>query len=200
VDENDEPLLPGVVGELVLRTDDPWEFNLGYWRNSEKTAEAWRNQWLHTGDAFRRDEDGNFYFVDRLKDAIRRRGENISSFEVEAEVEAHPAILESAAVAVPAPGGEDDVKVVVALKPGQQLDPTELHSFLQERLPAYMVPRYIEVRAQELPKTPTGKIRKAALREDGIAAAWDHGDPRDKKPLAGQAAAQSENDKIRRTS
>jgi crotonobetaine/carnitine-CoA ligase len=184
----------------VLRTDDPWEFNLGYWRNPEKTAEAWRNQWLHTGDAFRRDEDGNFYFVDRLKDAIRRRGENISSFEVEAEVEAHPAILESAAVAVPAAAGEDDVKVVVALKPGQQLAAIELHTFLQERLPAYMVPRYIEVRRQELPKTPTGKIRKAALREDGIAGAWDHGDPQTRKPSAGHAAAPQQIDEIRRKS
>jgi crotonobetaine/carnitine-CoA ligase len=199
VDENDEQVPAGTVGELVLRADDPWEFNLGYWGNPEKTAEAWRNQWLHTGDAFRRNKDGNFYFVDRLKDAIRRRGENISSFEVEAEVEAHPAILESAAVAVPAAGGEDDVKVVVALKPGQKLDPTELHSFLQERLPAYMVPRYIEVRTQELPKTPTGKIRKAALREDGIAGAWDHGDPRPKKPSVGQAAAPKQSE-IRRKS
>jgi crotonobetaine/carnitine-CoA ligase len=200
VDENDEPVPNGSVGELVLRADDPWEFNLGYWRNPEKTAEAWRNQWLHTGDAFRRDEDGNFYFVDRLKDAIRRRGENISSFEVEAEVEAHPAILESAAVAVPAAGGEDDVKVVVALKPGQQLAAVELHTFLQERLPAYMVPRYIEVRGQELPKTPTGKIRKAALRDDGIAGAWDHGDPRSRKPSAGHAAAPQQIDEIRRKS
>ena len=147
-----------------------------------------------------RTNDDNFYFVDRLKDAIRRRGENISSFEVEAEVEAHPAILELAAVAVPAVDGEDDVKVVVALKSGEQLDPTELHSFLQERLPAYMVPRYIEVREQELPKTPTGKVRKAALREDGIAGAWDHGDPRAKKPSADQAAAPQHIDDIRRTS
>jgi len=184
VDENDEEVPIGLAGELVLRADDPWEFNLGYWRNPEKTAEAWRNQWLHTGDAFRRDQEGNFYFVDRLKDAIRRRGENISSFEVESEVETHPAILESAAVAVPAAEGEDDVKVVVALKPAQHLTPTELHAFLQERLPAYMVPRYIDVRTQELPKTPTGKIKKAALREDGTVGAWDHGDPRAKTSKA----------------
>jgi crotonobetaine/carnitine-CoA ligase len=96
-------------------------------------------------------------------------------------VETHPAILESAAVAVPAIDGEDDVKVVVALKPGEHLAPPELHSFLKERLPSYMVPRYIEVRGEELPKTPTGKIRKAALREDGIKGAWDYGDSRAKK-------------------
>jgi crotonobetaine/carnitine-CoA ligase len=191
VDEHDEPVAPGTVGELVLRADEPWEFNLGYWRNPEKTAEAWRNQWLHTGDAFRADADGNFYFVDRLKDAIRRRGENISSFEVEAEVEAHPAILESAAVAVPASAGEDEVKVVVALKSGERLDPAELHGFLQGRLPAYMVPRYIEVRSEELPKTPTGKIRKAALREDGVGSAWDRGETR--KPAPQPTACEATN-------
>jgi carnitine-CoA ligase len=198
VDECDEPVAAGTVGELVLRADDPWEFNLGYWRNPEKTAEAWRNQWLHTGDAFRADAEGNFYFVDRLKDAIRRRGENISSFEVETEVEAHPAILESAAVAVPAREGEDDVKVVVALKPGERLEPAQLHEFLRGRLPAFMVPRYIEVRSEELPKTPTGKIRKAALREDGTVSAWDRGDPRAGVTPADQSAARERTHDVRR--
>lgn len=172
VDEHDEPVPTGAVGELVLRADDPWEFNLGYWRNPEKTAESWRNQWLHTGDAFRVDEAGNYYFVDRLKDVIRRRGENVSSYEVEAEVDAHPAILESAAVAVPSPHGEDEIKVVAALKPGSALAPPDLHAHLRGRLPAYMVPRFIEIRGEELPKTPTGKIRKAALRDEGTTRAW----------------------------
>jgi len=198
VDQHDEPVAPGTVGELVLRADEPWEFNLGYWRNPEQTAEAWRNQWLHTGDAFRADADGNFYFVDRLKDAIRRRGENISSFEVEAEVEAHPAILESAAVAVPASAGEDEVKVVVALKSGERLDPAELHAFLQGRLPAYMVPRYIEVRSEELPKTPTGKVRKAALRADGVGSAWDHGETRKPVRPAPQSTACEATNSLRR--
>ncbi len=173
VDANDEPVPVGATGELVLRSDSPWEFNLGYWRQPEKTAETWRNQWLHTGDAFRMDGDGNFYFMDRLKDTIRRRGENISSYEVEAEVDAHPAILESAAVAVPSPDGEDEVKVVASLRPGASLQAAELHAFLQAKLPAYMVPRFIDIRTQELPKTPTGKIRKAVLREDGTAQAWE---------------------------
>jgi carnitine-CoA ligase len=88
VDEHDEEVPPGVVGELVVRARDPWVLNAGYWRMPEKTAEAWRNGWFHTGDGFRYDEDGNFYFVDRMKDAIRRRGENVSSFEVEALVNA----------------------------------------------------------------------------------------------------------------
>ena len=173
VDEHDEELPVGEIGELVLRSDNPWEFNSGYWRNPEKTAEAWRNQWLHTGDAFRRDEEGNYYFVDRLKDAIRRRGENISSFEVEREVDAHPAILESAAVAVPSSHGEDEVLVVATLRPGNMLTGDELCAFLAPRLPHYMVPRFVRLVTDELPKTPTGKIRKAALREAGIAEAWD---------------------------
>jgi crotonobetaine/carnitine-CoA ligase len=172
VDENDEPVSPGAVGELLLRSDNPWEFSLGYWRNPEKTAESWRNQWLHTGDGFRTDEDGNYYFMDRLKDVIRRRGENISSYEVEAEVDCHPAVLESAAVAVPSPDGEDEIKLVLSLRPGAVLAPPDLHGFLRGRLPAYMVPGFIEIRHDELPKTPTGKIRKAALREEGTARAW----------------------------
>lgn len=172
VDAQDEEVPVGAAGELVLRADNPWEFCLGYWRNPEKTVESWRNQWLHTGDAFRRDAEGNFYFLDRIKDVIRRRGENISSYEVEAEVDAHPAILESAAVAVPSPLGEDEIKLVVALKPGAALTEAGLHAYCADRLPRYMVPRFIEIRPQELPKTPTGKIRKAALRQDGIAYCW----------------------------
>ncbi len=176
VDADDEPVPVGAVGELVLRPDEPWEFNLGYWRNPEKTAEAWRNQWLHTGDAFRADADGNFYFVDRLKDTIRRRGENVSSFEVEAEVDAHPAVLESAAVAVPSPYGEDEIKLVATIKADAALTEAALHAYLQERLPGYMVPMFIELRREQLPKTPTGKIRKAVLRDEGTAgsAVFEH--------------------------
>ena len=173
VDENDEPLPPGKTGELVLRADNPWEFNLGYWQNPQATAEAWRNQWLHTGDGFQTDADGNFYFVDRIKDCLRRRGENISSFEVEVEVDAHPAIRESAAVAVPSDLSEDELKVVASLKPGCTVEPADLLAFLKDRLPAYMVPRYIEIIADELPKTPTGKVQKVLLRATGTKGAWD---------------------------
>jgi crotonobetaine/carnitine-CoA ligase len=173
VDENDEPLPPGKTGELVLRADNPWEFNLGYWQNPAATADAWRNQWLHTGDGFQYDADGNFYFVDRIKDCLRRRGENISSFEVEVEVDAHPAILESAAVAVPSDLSEDELKVVATLKPGCSVEPADLLAFLKDRLPAYMVPRYLEIRTEELPKTPTGKVQKALLRATGTVGAWD---------------------------
>lgn len=173
VDERDEEVPVGTPGELLLRADDPWEFNLGYWRNEKATAEAWRNQWLHTGDAFTRDADGNFYFVDRIKDCLRRRGENISSYEVEVEVNAHPAILESAAVAVPSSTAEDEIKVVATLKAGQSVEPAELWEFLQARLPRYMVPRYIELWTAELPKTPTGKVQKVQLRASGTERAWD---------------------------
>lgn len=175
VDEFNEPVPPGKTGELVLRADNPWELNLGYWRNEKATAEAWRNQWLHTGDGFMADADGNFYFVDRIKDCLRRRGENISSFEVEVEVDAHPAVLESAAVAVPSEHSEDELKVVAALKPGAHVEPAELHAFLKDRLPAYMVPRFIEIRREELPKTPTGKVQKVLLRASGTTGAWDRG-------------------------
>lgn len=184
VDANDEATPQGETGELVLRADDPWEFCLGYWRNPEKTVEAWRNQWLHTGDAFRVDEHGDYYFMDRLKDVIRRRGENISSFEVEAEVEAHPAVLECAAVAVPSLFGEDEILLVATLKPGAALTPAGLHGHLSERLPAYMVPQFIELRQDELPKTPTGKIMKATLREAGTAGAWAFEDKTGGRPTA----------------
>ncbi|MDQ4119432.1 MAG: AMP-binding protein [Actinomycetota bacterium] len=173
VDADDVEVGPGELGELVLRADEPWTLMNGYWRKPEATVEAWRNQWLHTGDGFTRDPDGNFYFVDRIKDAIRRRGENISSAEVEAEVNEHPAVLESAAVAVPSEYGEDEVKIVVVAQPGHTLDPAELVDHLAARMARFMVPRYVEI-VDALPKTPTEKIRKVELRAAGVTqATWD---------------------------
>jgi crotonobetaine/carnitine-CoA ligase len=172
-DEDDQELPPDTVGELLVRTDEPWQLMAGYWGKPEATAAAWRNQWLHTGDGFTRDADGNFYFVDRLKDAIRRRGENISSVEVEADVNQHPAVLESAAVAVASVWGEDEVKVVVVLKPGAELAPDALLEFLIPRMPHFMVPRYVEF-VDALPKTATQKVRKEQLRATGVTAStWD---------------------------
>ena len=118
VDEDDEDVGPGRVGELIVRADEPWTLMAGYLDMPEATTAAWRNLWLHTGDAFRYDDEGNYYFLDRISDTIRRRGENISSAEVEAVVNEHPAVLESAAVAVPSEWGEDEVKVVVVARPG----------------------------------------------------------------------------------
>ncbi|MFM7066247.1 MAG: AMP-binding protein [Gammaproteobacteria bacterium] len=173
VDENDCEVPVGAVGEMILRTDRPWGMNHGYHKNAEATARAWRNGWFHTGDAFRRDAAGNYFFVDRMKDAIRRRGENISSFEVEVEVVAFPAIREAAAIAVPSELGEDEVMVVVAPAPGQSIDPAALLAFLRERLAYFMIPRYVRI-LPELPKTPTAKVLKAELRAQGVTPdTWD---------------------------
>jgi crotonobetaine/carnitine-CoA ligase len=173
VDENDCEVAQGAVGELIVRTDRPWAMNHGYYKNPEATAKAWRNGWFHTGDAFRVGEDGQFFFVDRMKDAIRRRGENISSFEVETELCAHPAIKEAAAVAVPSEFAEEEVLAVVSLVGGAILDPVELIEFLAPRMAHFMVPRYIRI-VPDLPKTPTQKVQKHLLRSEGITNdTWD---------------------------
>jgi crotonobetaine/carnitine-CoA ligase len=163
VDEHDREVAPGEVGELVVRALEPWVIATEYQANPEATVAAFRNLWLHSGDAFRKDANGNYYFVDRIKDYIRRRGENISSFEVEREVNAFPTVLESAAIAVRSEHTEDDLKVVVVPKPGMTVDAEELRAFLRDRVPRFMVPDIVEV-VGELPKTPTGKIQKHLLR------------------------------------
>jgi crotonobetaine/carnitine-CoA ligase len=173
VDAYDCEVPTGEAGELILRTDQPWAMTHGYFGDGDATARAWRNGWFHTGDAFRRDACGTYTFVDRMKDTIRRRGENISSFEVEAETLAHPAIREAAAVAVAHALSESDVMVVVSLLPDAEFDPAELIAFLRPRLPYFMIPRYVRVVA-ELPKTPTQKIEKHVLRAEGLAGdVWD---------------------------
>lgn len=173
VDENDCELPPGAVGELIVRAECPWAISHGYAGNPEATAKAWRNGWFHTGDGFRRDAQGEFYFVDRLKDAIRRRGENISSFEVESEVLAFPPVREVAAIAVPNEIAEDEVMAVVALREGASFDPLELIAFLTPRMAHFMVPRYVRV-VDALPRTPTAKIEKMRLRGEGVTAdTWD---------------------------
>ncbi len=173
VDENDCEVAPGQTGELILRSDRPWALNHGYYKNPEATAKAWRNGWFHTGDGFKYDEDGNFFFVDRIKDAIRRRGENISSFEVENEVVAHPEIAEAAAIPVASELGEDDVMIVVAPVDGCRIDSKELFEFLQPRMAHFMLPRFIRIVA-ELPKTPTQKVQKHLLKSEGVTGdTWD---------------------------
>jgi crotonobetaine/carnitine-CoA ligase len=173
IDENDCELPVGAVGELVVRTDCPWATSHGYAGNALATAAAWRNGWFHTGDGFKRDAEGNFYFVDRLKDAIRRRGENISSFEVESEVLAFPAIKEAAAIAVKSEIAEDEVCAVVAIRDGENFDPAALIEFLRPRMAHFMVPRYVRV-VEALPRTPTSKIEKVKLRAEGLTTdTWD---------------------------
>lgn len=169
--ETDEEVPVGEVGELVVRAALPWTMCAGYYGMPERTAEAQRNLWFHTGDGLRRDAEGWYYFVDRLKDALRRRGENISSYEVEQPILAHPGVAECAVVGVPADAeaGEDELLLVVVPEPGAGPTAEELWRWCEERLPAFAVPRYVRF-ADELPLTPSGKVRKAPLRETGVDA------------------------------
>jgi len=165
----DEEVPVGEIGELVVRPRFPWTCSMGYYGMPDRTVEAWRNLWFHTGDALKRDEDGWYYFVDRFKDALRRRGENISSYEVEQAVLGHPAVAECAVVAVAAEqeAGEDEVMaVVVAAEP---VTAEEIWSFCEGRIPAFAIPRFIRL-VDDLPRTPSEKIRKSVLREEGITA------------------------------
>jgi carnitine-CoA ligase len=165
--ETDREVPVGEVGELVVRPVHPWTCSQGYYNMPEKTVETWRNLWFHTGDALRRDEDGWYYFIDRYKDALRRRGENISSYEVEQAILGHPAVTEAAVIGVPADqeAGEDEVLVVVVSS--EPVTPAEILTWCEGRIPAFAIPRYVRV-VDALPKTPSQKVRKAALREDGI--------------------------------
>ena len=173
VDDHDIEVPRGEIGELIVRSLHPWSMNAGYNGQPEATAAAWRNGWFHTGDLFRQDGDGNYFFVDRKKDTIRRRGENISSFEVENSVRQFADVDEVAAVGVESEIAEQEVMVVVTSKPGRTVDPRALTEFLIPRLPYFMVPRYVRVVTQ-IPKTETNKIRKVYFRDQGITAdTWD---------------------------
>jgi crotonobetaine/carnitine-CoA ligase len=173
VDADDGEVPSGEVGELIVRAQEPWTMMSGYVGMPDKTVEAWRNQWIHTGDAFKVDGEGNYYFVDRFKDVIRRRGENISSVEVEAAVCEHPDVIECAAIPIASEWSEEEVKVVVVRREASELSAPQLVDYLAERIPRFMVPRYVEF-AGELPKTPTQKVRKSELRELGVTdATWD---------------------------
>ena len=164
---------PNTPGELLLRPKKPYSILLEYYNMPEKTVEAWQDLWYHTGDYLFQDEDGYFHFMDRKKDAIRRRGENISSFEVEKVIRSHPAVLESAAIAVKSDIGEDEVMVCLTLKPGQELTPEELIAHCQKNMAYFMIPRYLRF-MDRLPKTPTERIEKYRLREEGITPdTWD---------------------------
>jgi crotonobetaine/carnitine-CoA ligase len=173
--ETDEPVAEGSSGELLIRPKAPGVICSEYLGMPEKTVETWRNLWFHTGDILRRDAEGWYYFVDRVKDAMRRRGENVSSFEVEAVVRSHPAVAECAVVAVKADetGGEDEIKACIVLVEGQQLRCEALMEWCDTRMPSYMVPRYVEVMGR-LPQTPSEKVRKQELRARGVTKeTWD---------------------------
>ena len=173
VDENDREVPDGQSGEIVVRPNRPNIMFGGYWRRPDATVAAMRNQWFHTGDIGRFDEDGFFYFVDRKKDYLKRRGENISSFEMEAAIKGHACVQEVAVHAVPSSLGDDDVKVTIVLKPGEHVGEEELCRWIIERVPYYAVPRYIEYR-ESLPKNPQDKVLKYQLRDEGCTpTTWD---------------------------
>jgi len=172
-DAHDAPVSVGEVGEILVRPRHPFAMLTAYYNSPEATVEAFRNLWFHTGDNARADADGYLYFVDRKKDAIRRRGENISSSEVEAVLNRHPAVLECAVIAAPSELGEDEVKAVIVLREGATATPEELWAFSDEHMPRFWVPRFIELRA-EMPKTPSQKIQKYLLRSgDGAGIVFD---------------------------
>lgn len=176
VDETDQPLPPGSVGEIVARPNKSWSMFSGYYRADAKTVQTLRNLWYHSGDAGFMDEDGWLYFKHRLNEAIRRRGENISAFEVETVAEKHPDIVESAAFGVPSEFTEEDIMVVAMRRAGSSLEPADLIAHFRERAPRHMVPRYIEITDAPLPRTPTEKIARSALRQRGVSeATFDRG-------------------------
>ena len=172
--DTDVELPRGETGEILVRPRVPFCFNVGYFQMEEKTVDAWRNLWFHTGDAGMMDHDGRLHFVDRLKDRIRRRGENISSYELEQALNEHPAVIESAVVGlkVEGAGGEDEVKAVLAVE-APAPDPVGFLDWCVPRMPRHTVPRYLEF-VTGLDKTASGKIRKQAIRDAGVTAeTWD---------------------------
>jgi len=173
VDDTDNALPDGVTGELVVRAGEPFAFATGYFGMPEKTVEAWRNLWFHTGDRVVRDADGHFRFIDRMKDVIRRRGENISSYEVEQVLLSHPDVAEAAAFPVRSELAEDEVMAAIVPRDGRLLTPDVLSEYCKGRMPAFAIPRFIEFLAV-LPMTENGKVQKFRLSERGVTAAtWD---------------------------
>jgi len=172
--DTDRPVPAGSIGEILVRPRTAWGFMAGYLDLPEKTVESWRNLWFHTGDAGIMDAEGVVTFVDRLKDCIRRRGENISAAEVEAVVSGLPGVAEVAAYAVPSdlPGGEDEIMLAIVPDGAALFDPAKLLQQADPLLPRYARPRFVE-RVDELPKTATGKVQRAVLRKRGMGGAWD---------------------------
>jgi carnitine-CoA ligase len=173
VDEEDVEVLDGTPGELVMRATEPFAFATGYWRMPEETVAARRNLWFHSGDRVVRDDAGYFRFLDRTKDAIRRRGENISAWEVEQVIQSHPGVAAAAAIPVPSELSEDDVMAFVVPNPGARLEPAELIAHCEPRLAYFAIPRYLEI-VPELPLTENGKVQKYVLRAQGVTeSTWD---------------------------
>ncbi len=173
VDDDDNEVPPGTPGEIICRPLKPHVMFEGYWKRPAETLKVFRNMWLHMGDIGKFDEDGWFYFLDRKKDYLRRRGENISSFEMEAVFSSHPDISEVAVHAVLSDASEDDIKVTAVLQEGATLTEEALCRWSIDKVPYFAIPRYIEFRP-ELPKNPVGRVLKFELRDDGCTATtWD---------------------------
>ncbi len=171
-DADGDPLPAGERGEILLRAEPSNAFMDGYFKQPDQTAVAMRGGWFHTGDTGYAGADGYLSFVDRMKQSIRRRGENISSWEVETIVNAHPLVLESAAVGVPSDVGEEEVKICIVARAGETIDPLEIVQWCEARMAYFMVPRYVEFH-DALPKTPTERVEKYKLKQAGAGAAWD---------------------------
>jgi crotonobetaine/carnitine-CoA ligase len=171
VDEADTPVLPGTIGEIVSRPKKSWSIFSGYYRSDAKTVQTLRNLWYHSGDAGYMDQDGWFYFKHRLNEAIRRRGENISAYEVESVAEKHPDVVESAAFGVPSEFTEEDIMIVTFRRHGSALEAEELLEHFRANAPRHVVPRYIEITDAPLPRTPTEKIARNILKQSGVTAA-----------------------------
>ncbi|MDT8860253.1 ATP-dependent acyl-CoA ligase [Alkalihalobacillus sp. MEB130] len=172
-DEHDHPCPPGVAGEIVVRPREPWIMFSGYYGMPEETVKSWGNLWFHTGDSGYMDDDGYFYFVDRKKDVVRRRGENISSYEIESVINKHPFILEAAVIGVPSDLSEEEVLAVVHVKDDNDLSPEELLEYCQSRMAHFAIPRYVRF-VKELPRTPSQRVEKYKLRKEGITVdTWD---------------------------
>ncbi|RXG98167.1 ATP-dependent acyl-CoA ligase [Bradyrhizobium zhanjiangense] len=173
VDEDDSELPDGQAGELVLRAKEPFAFATGYFGMPEKTVEAWRNLWFHSGDRVVRDADGHYRFVDRMKDSIRRRGENVSSWEVEQIILAHPAVAACAIYPLPSELGEDEVAAAILLEQGQSLEPADIVRHCEGQIAYFAIPRYVRI-VSEMPLTENGKIKKGALQQAGVTTdTWD---------------------------
>jgi crotonobetaine/carnitine-CoA ligase len=169
VNDDDSEVPAGQPGEIVVRPTEPHRLFSNYWNDPEATVAAFRNLWHHTGDMGRRDDEGYFWFVDRKKDSIRRRGENVSSIELEQAILRHDAVANVAVHAVPSELGEDDIKVCIVLAPQAHLTPEMLFGFFKSRLPYYAIPRYVEF-VDELPANVNGRVQKFLLRERAITS------------------------------
>jgi carnitine-CoA ligase len=172
-DEEGLPCPPGIPGEIVVRPKEPSILFSGYYGMADATVKAWKNLWFHTGDRGMTDEDGYFYFLDRQKDVVRRRGENISSYEVERVLNGHSSVEDTAIIGVPSELSEEEVMAVVRLKKDQNAEPAQLLDHCVERLPHFAVPRYIRF-VTEFPRTPSQRIEKYKLRKEGVTSdTWD---------------------------